>query len=384
MIAEVLGAASVGTWCYLLLGRGRFWLVRDQEALPTLKLQPSRVAVIVPARNEALVVGDAVHSLVTQDYPGPLHVFLADDESSDDTPAATLRAAKESGRSHQLTVVAAGPRPSGWTGKLWAVSQGIREAQGFSPDYFLFTDADIVHDRDVITQLVTLAASGDFDLASVMVRLRCETFAERALIPAFVFFFFMLYPPAWVKDATRRTAAAAGGCILIRHRALEAIGGIATISGELIDDCALARAVKRTGGRLWIGNARQSRSIREYLSWWEVGQMISRTAFTQLRHSIFLLGLTVLGMFVTFLLPIVLVFHGGTASILGLTAWILMIVAFIPTLRLYSRSPFFSLCLPLIALFYLGATLHSAVQYWRGKGGLWKGRVQDPDHGAVG
>jgi hopene-associated glycosyltransferase HpnB len=375
MTAEILGAVPLAVWCYLLLGRGRFWLARQPETIAFSELKAKRVAAIIPARNEAPVVGKALRSLLAQDYP--LQAFLVDDESSDRTTAVAQEVAERLGEAKHLTIAEAGPRPPGWTGKLWAVSQGVRQAGTWNPEYYLLTDADVVHDRSAVAQLVARAESGPYDLVSLMVELRCETVAERALVPAFVFFFFMLYPPEWVKNPERRTAAAAGGCILVRSQALKEIGGIEAIHGELIDDCALARAVKQRGGRLWLGSTRISRSIREYRSWRDIGEMISRSAFTQLRHSVLLLGLTFVAMFVTFLLPIVLLFHRGFAVILGLSAWILMSVAFVPTLRLYRRSLCFAPCLPFIAIFYLGATVHSAIQYWRGKGGIWKGRVQD-------
>jgi hopene-associated glycosyltransferase HpnB len=375
MTAEILGAVPLAVWCYLLLGRGRFWLARQPETIAFSELKAKRVAAIIPARNEAPVVGKALRSLLAQDYP--LQAFLVDDESSDRTTAVAQEVAERLGEAKHLTIAEAGPRPPGWTGKLWAVSQGVRQAGTWNPEYYLLTDADVVHDRSAVAQLVARAESGPYDLVSLMVELRCETLAERALVPAFVFFFFMLYPPEWVKNPERRTAAAAGGCILVRSQALKEIGGIEAIHGELIDDCALARAVKQRGGRLWLGSTRISRSIREYRSWRDIGEMISRSAFTQLRHSVLLLGLTFVAMFVTFLLPIVLLFHRGFAVILGLSAWILMSVAFVPTLRLYRRSLCFAPCLPFIAIFYLGATVHSAIQYWRGKGGIWKGRVQD-------
>ena len=383
MTENILGAACLAIWFYLLFARGRFWLVHEAQPLQIAGHQPKRVAAIIPARNEAPVVGNAISSVLSQDYSGPLQVFLVDDDSSDDTVAAAQQAAATSPNADQLTVVRAGPRPNGWTGKLWAVSEGLRRAAAFQPDYYLLTDSDIVHDASSLMQLVTRAQSGRHDLVSLMVELRCQTFAEQALVPAFVFFFFMLYPPAWVQQGSRRTAAAAGGCILISSTALASIGGIAAIRGELIDDCAWARAIKQSGGCLWLGSTRKSRSIREYLSWGEIGQMISRSAFTQLRHSCLLLVLTCVGMFTTFMLPVLLVFRGGTPAVLGITSWLLMSLAVWPTLRFYRCSPLYAPLLPLIALFYLGATVHSAIQYWRGKGGFWKGRVQDPDSPAT-
>ena len=384
MISEILGALCVAIWCYLLLGRGAFWRVRELKPPPQSSAYPNGgVAVVVPARNEALVVGEAIRSLASQDYAGPLHIFLVDDECSDDTAATAQQAATGAREPCPLTVIKVGPRPAGWTGKLWAVSEGVRHARELHPAYYLFTDADIVHASDSITGLVSRADAGPYDLVSLMVELHCQTFAERALIPTFVFFFFMLYPPAWVNDPSRRTAAAAGGCILIRSDALDKVGGIAAIRGQLIDDCALAAAVKRAGGRLWLGPSRNVRSIREYQTGHDIARMISRNAFTQLRHSTLLLALTISGMLVTFILPIVLSFQGHVGSVLGVASWTLMSLAFVPMLRLYRRSLWFAPVLPFMALFYAGATVDSAIQYWRGMGGLWKGRVQDPERRAA-
>jgi hopene-associated glycosyltransferase HpnB len=266
--------------------------------------------------------------------------------------------------------------PAGWTGKMWALSQGVQQATQFAPDYFLFTDADIVHASNSITSLVGRARRDNLDLVSMMARLRCSSLAERALIPAFVFFFFMLYPPEWVSSPTHRTAAAAGGCILVRAEALARIGGIAAIRNELIDDCALGREIKRNG-RVWLGLTQHTHSIRGYDGFGGVGHMISRTAFYQLRHSGWLLMATVFGMAITFLGPPVLVCFGGWAALWGGAAWLMMSTAFWPTLRFYSRSPLWAPLLPVIAMFYTGATVHSAVRYWLGHGGEWKGRLQD-------
>jgi len=368
MLPDLAGAAAVAVWLYLLWGRGGFWRMRDApRELASPDPAPAIVAV-VPARNEAAVVGRAIASLAGQQYPGRFHIVLVDDVSSDGT-ADIARAAAPPGI---LTVVQAGPLPAGWTGKLWAMAEGVRRAAAFQPDYLLLTDADIVHPPD---NLAVLAARGRCDLVSYMATLSCRTPAERALIPAFVFFFFMLYPPAWVHSPRRSTAAAAGGCILIRRAMLESIGGVEAIRGELIDDCALARAVKRQGGRVSMGLGVATRSIREYAGWGEIGRMISRSAFTQLRHSVTLLAGTVLGLALTYFVPPVLVFSGRMpAAVLGGSAWLLMSVAYYPSLRFYRRSPFWAPALPLIAVFYLGATLHSAVAWWRGKGGEWKGR----------
>lgn len=362
-VTELIGAASLATWIYLLFGRGRFWRVHEEPS-PASSFPSKSVAVIVPARNEEAVIGEAVDSLLNQDYAGHIHLFVVDDHSSDATASAA-------GIHERLTIVQAGPLPPGWTGKLWAISEGLRHAQALNPDFILLTDADIVHARDnVVAGLVARAETNDLDLASYMVKLRCRTFPERALIPAFVFFFFQLYPPSW-------SMSAAGGCILIRPGALARIGGIASIRGELIDDCALARAVKKDGN-IWIGVTQTTRSIRDYNTFAEIHRMISRTAFTQLRHSSMLLFGTILGMLVVYLAPPLLILSADAwAAVCGLVAWAAMTISYIPTLRFYGRSMAWAPLLPLIALFYVFATVDSAVCYWTGRGGVWKGRIQD-------
>jgi hopene-associated glycosyltransferase HpnB len=369
MFFHIAGAAALGIWLYLLLGRGGFWRMNEFSPPGTPPPHAPRVAAVVPARNEADVVGLAIASLAKQQYPGDWHIVLVDDASEDGTAGAARSAASP----ERLTVIPAAALPPGWTGKLWAVSEGIREAARFRPDYLLLTDADIVHPPQGLSDLVSQAEAGGYDLVSWMVTLRCESLAERALIPAFVFFFFLLYPPAWIRSPRRATAGAAGGCLLIRRAMLERIGGIARIRGALIDDCALARAVKRHGGRVWLGLRADARSIREYQTFAEIGRMISRTAFTQLRHSGILLAGTAAGLAITYVLPPVAAFAG---SRFGLAAWVAMCLAYLPALRFYRRSILWAPLLPLVASFYLGATIHSAVADWRGRGGMWKGRTQ--------
>ncbi len=350
------------------------------EARPTTKGLP-RVVAVVPARDEADVVGRAVASLAAQEYAGEFHIVLTDDGSADGTADVARRAAP--GR---ITVIRGEPLPEGWSGKMWAVDQGVRAAAALEPEYLLLTDADITHAPGTLEALVARAADGDYSLASYMATLECATAAERALIPAFVFFFFLLYPPEWIADSRRRTAGAAGGCILIRGQALEGIGGIETIRGELIDDCALAHAVKRAGGRVWLGLNRETRSIRPYKNFREIGRMISRSAFRQLRHSGVLLTGAALGLGVTYLLPPILTAAcwGEPAGVLGAAAWGLMSIAYFPALRYYRVSALRAPLLPLVTLFYMGATIHSAYAYWRGRGGVWKGRVQDKGPGRRG
>jgi hopene-associated glycosyltransferase HpnB len=363
LTVELIAASSLGAWLYLLTGRGGFWQI-SAPAKPSRVGIGKSVCVIIPARNEEAVVGQAIASL------SPWHVILVDDHSSDRTATIAAEAGAE--------VIQAGPLPPGWSGKLWAISEGLKHASPLAPDYLLFTDADIVHAPGNIQELVARAEKDQLDLVSLMVKLRCQSLAETLLIPAFVFFFFMLYPPAWVNRRDRSTAAAAGGCMLIRPSALHRIGGIAAIRGEIIDDCALARAVKRTGGAIWLGVTNDTVSIREYSTFAEIRAMISRTAFAQLHHSALLLAGTILGMAIIYVAPPLLLFaRNPVAAILGLAAWILMSLAYSPALRFYGRSVVWAPLLPLIALFYMSATVDSAIAYWTGRGGVWKGRVQD-------
>lgn len=353
----------MGAWLYLLIARGGFWKISAPSTPAPLGIGKS-VCVIIPARNEESVVGQAIASL------RPYRVILVDDHSSDRTAAVAAEAGAE--------VIQAGPLPPGWSGKVWAISEGLKHARPLAPDYFLFTDADIVHGPNNVAELVARSETGQLGIVSLMVKLRCRSLAETLLIPAFVFFFFMLYPPAWVNRRNRRTAAAAGGCILIRPSALERIGGIASIRGAIIDDCALARAVKGTGGAIWLGVTDDTCSIRDYGTFSEIRAMISRTAFAQLHHSALLLAGTILGMAVIYLAPPLLLFTGNPlAAAFGLAAWLLMTIAYAPVLGFYNRSIAWAPVLPLIAMFYISATIDSAVAYWTGRGGVWKDRVQD-------
>jgi len=368
----LVAALVLAIWVYLVALRGGFWLMREAPSEAPLPARVPRIAVVVPARNEAAVVGPAVKSLASQQYPGEVHIVLVDDHSTDGT-ADAARAAAPEGR---LTMATAGPLPSGWTGKLWAVSEGVRRAAALDPEYLLLTDADIVHEPHNLERLVARAAAGGYDLVSYMATLNCRTAAERTLVPAFVFFFFMLYPPAWVSSARRRTAGAAGGCMLVRRAALERIGGVAAIRDQLIDDCALARAVKRSGGRVWLGLSRETVSIREYGTLREIGRMVSRTAFTQLHYSWLMLAGTVIGMALTYLAPPALAIAGsGPARAFGAAAWALMSAAYFPVLLYYRRSPLWAPLLPLSAAFYTAATVWSAWRWLLGAGGEWKGRV---------
>jgi hopene-associated glycosyltransferase HpnB len=259
-----------------------------------------------------------------------------------------------------------------------AVAQGVEQAVAMNPDYLLLTDADIHHDLRNVSRLIAIAEQGDFDLVSLMVKLESRSLAERALIPAFVFFFFLLYPPAWIGNSRRKTAGAAGGCMLVRPERLRRAGGIAAIRSEIIDDCALALIIKRSGGRVWLGLAEHTRSTRSYKSFGEIERMISRTAFNQLNHSVLLLAGTLTGLAITYLLPVFCIFSGRLdCALLGAAAWLLMTLAYLPMVRFYQLNPLWSLSLPAVAIFYGAATAHSAIKFWSGRGGEWKGRAQD-------
>jgi hopene-associated glycosyltransferase HpnB len=366
-------------WIYLLIGRGQFWRVVPAVTLsPRTTARTRRVVVVIPARNEAPLIGATVASLVRQAFDGSIHLVVVDDGSTDGTGEAATAAARAAGALERLTLLQGTAVPVGWTGKLWALAQGVRAAGELAADYLLFTDADICHGERSVASLVAAAEAHDRDLVSHMVTLSTATPVERLLIPAFVFFFFKLYPPAWVAAPRHKLAAAAGGCILIRPEALRRIGGLEAIRSHIIDDCALARAVKDSGGRISLELTRDTRSLRAYGSSAEIGATISRTAFAQLGHSYLALAGTLLGLFVTYLLPVLLIFSGDPLlTALGLGALLLMSLCYLPMVRFYGLSPLWSLCLPAIALFYSGAVIHSAAQYARGSGGRWKGRVQD-------
>lgn len=366
-----LAILSFLAWVYLLTLHGRFW--RSSPVLPSRTTSgAASVAVVVPARDEAESIQAALGSLLAQDYRGALSVILVDDNSSDGT--AELAAELESrGR---LIIVKGEPLPGGWTGKLWAVHQGLAQAAAKAADYVLLTDADIVHAPGHVAALVAQAEAGGYELVSEMVRLHCATAAERALIPAFVFFFQMLYPFAWVNDAAKRTAGAAGGTMLVARAALDRIDGVSRIRQNLIDDCALAREIKQSGGRIWLGHAEGTVSTRVYRDWREVWNMVARTAYVQLGYSPLMLLGCVAGMGLVFCgAPLLAIFAAGVPRALGAVTWLMSAAAFQPTLRRYGRSPLWGLALPAIALFYVGATVAAAVRYYAGRGGGWKDRV---------
>jgi hopene-associated glycosyltransferase HpnB len=410
----VISALSLAIWLYMLLFRGGFWLARErddrvQDAGHGASVAHARkiaesgnpsVTVVIPARDEAESIAQTVQSLLRQDYVGQLRVVVVDDHSSDGTAQLARAAASAIGEEQRLVVITGRTLPTGWTGKLWAVNQGIvkatlrvdadptelaaedtdsapnSEPASTLPEFLLLTDADIVHAADNVRRLVARAQAGNLVLVSLMAKLRSDALIERALVPAFVLFFQMVYPFAWVNRRDHALAAAAGGCMLVRRDALEAAGGVASIRGEIIDDCALGAKMKQRGA-IWLGLTERAVSVRSYESLGELRRMVARTAYAQLKYSPLLLAGTIVSLLVTFIAPPVLAIAGhGAAGVMGALAWLAIAVAYQPMLRFYRRAPWWGLLLPAIAALYTVFTFDSALQHWRGRGGMWKGRAQ--------
>jgi hopene-associated glycosyltransferase HpnB len=365
----LLVLVSLVIWLYLVLAHGRFWS-SGPELPPAVPTELPDVDIIVPARDEAQTIGPVIASLIAQNYGGRVHITLVDDNSTDGTAA-------QAGTAPNLTILTGQPKAQGWSGKLWALSQGIAASRA---PVLLFTDADIVHDPRHLASLVAGLQQGPtrFDMVSEMVRLNCTSFAEHALVPAFVYFFQMLYPFARVNDPRSGVAAAAGGTVLIRREALERIGGIAAIRNALIDDVTLAKAVKGSaaGVAVYLGHSGLATSIRPYPGWSDLWQMVSRTAFTQLRYSALLLLLTLVGLTLVWLVPSwAILFGHGWVRVAGLVTFLLAAVSYVPTLGRYRRNPLWALGLPLITIFYMAATVGSALNHWFGRGARWKNRA---------
>ena len=375
---------SLVIWLFLILFWGQFWRVNHQlEATPDKDTDNNilpTVCVIIPARNEADVIPVSLRSLLLQDYPGNFTIFLVDDQSSDGTANVAQEVAHNLDKTQQLQIVTSTSLPPGWTGKLWAMEQGLQTASTLTPDYFLLTDADIEHDPSNLHRLVAKAEAQKLDLVSIMVRLRCQSFWEQLLIPAFVFFFQKLYPFSWVNNPKKATAAAAGGCILIHSEALNRIGGLQIIRQALIDDCSLAKAVKSTHGKIWLGLSTLTYSLRPYDSLKTIWDMVARSAYTQLNYSPFLLIGSLLGMTLVYLLPPIAIISGlvlgnWIITLISFIGYLLMTFAYFPIIRFYKCSPVFAFSLPIIAFLYTSMTIDSALQHWQGRGGAWKGRV---------
>lgn len=377
--ALVIAALSLVIWLYLILAHGGFWLGRENDDV-LLTGEPlaqwPRVCAVIPARNEADMIPLSLPTLLAQEYPGEFAIFLVDDQSEDGTASIARQLGQNSARA--VTVISGAERPHGWTGKVWAQHQGIAQATNGAapPDFLLLTDADIGYAPNALTQLVRRAQSRNSVLTSLMAKLSCESFAERTLVPAFIFFFQMLYPFRWVNRATFPIAGAAGGCMLVERAALQRAGGIQAIRGALIDDCALAKVMKREGA-IWLGLTERVRSLRPYPHFGDIRNMVSRSAYAQLRYSPLLLAGTIAGLALTYLAaPVLAIFAGYPANVIAALAFALMALSFQPTLRRYGRSALWGSALPGIALVYLVFTIDSAYQHGRGRGGMWKGRAQ--------
>jgi len=374
---SLIAAASLCSWIYLLFARGNFWRLSTSTWPSTdlaLTTAVPRIAAVIPARNEASFIRSAVESLRYQNYPGDLRIIVVDDHSTDGTKEVLSRSSEPP--DHSVVVLASQPLPPGWTGKMWALYQGVQHAMDFDPHYFLFSDADVIHGRNSLASLVSRAESGKLALVSALPQLKCSTIAERVLLPAFTFYFFMLYPPTWVRSAKRKTAAAAGGNVLVKSSTLAEIGGIPQFRNELIDDCALAREIKKAGA-IQLGWTENAISVRNYGGFGAVGNMISRNAYCQLHHSLLELLGSIAALTLVFVAPLILTFAGGWCSAIAATAWMLMSLVYVPSLKALSVSTFWAPLLPFVTLFYIGSTIHSAVQYYRGCGGEWKGRIHD-------
>lgn len=380
-IALLIALLSLCIWLYLLLFRGQFWRVTtplDAQNVPSRHTKHPSVTVIIPARNEADMLPLSLPGLLTQHYDGALHIILVDDRSDDNTAAVAHDIAAQHEASERVTILAGRPAPSGWKGKINAMQTGLDAIalQQHAPDYILFTDADIAYDSDMLARLVDRAESGNYVLTTLMVKLRCLSLFEQFLIPAFVYFFKMLYPFAWVNRKTHALAAAAGGVMLIRTETLLQAGMLTPIAHALIDDCALGRLMKKHGA-IFLALTDKVKSIRPYPHMNDLRAMIARTAYDQLHYNPLLLLGTCVGLLLIFIAPVILMFHPAAAtSTIAFITTLLMGLSFLPMSRFYQRPALSVFLLPLIAIYYLVFTLDSALQYYRGRGGMWKGRAQ--------
>ncbi len=380
---SALAVLALAIWAVLLFARGNFWrLAGDRLPAAGGGADSRAILAIVPARDEADTLPRTLPALLGQEPPGPFHVLLVDDHSGDGTADLARALAAECGRPERLTVVSAAPLPPSWTGKLWAMRCGLAhaEAAGETAPRILFTDADIHYGPGTLARLAAEADRRGAVLASLMVRLRADSAAERWLVPPFVYFFRMLYPFAFVADPTRRTAAAAGGSMLIERSALAAAGGLEAISRALIDDVAMGRMMKRAGP-IWLGMSADVSSVRAYPAFADIAAMVVRSAYAELRYSPLRLAIAIAGLALVFLVPpLATLFGTGWVRLAGALAWAAMALSFAPIAAFYGVGAWRGALLPAIAVIYGAFTLQSALQHGRGRGGLWKGRLQAGAH----
>lgn len=376
IILYLVVVLSLILWLILFFFRGGFWCADQiiETEVENLETWPS-VGIVIPARNEEKYITTALESLISQNYPGRFQITVVNDNSDDDTLGAIKKIKDQS-----ITVLNGSPLPKSWTGKLWALKQGIENSNKNNPDldYYLLTDADVKHSPETLRTLVAKAEQENLKLISLMVLLNCSYFWEKLLIPAFVFFFQKLYPFRWVNNPTKSAAGAAGGYILIRRPALESAGGVDTIASEIIDDCAIGQMIKQTGS-IWLGLTKDVKSLRNYSNLSEIWAMVIRTAFVQLNYSITSLLVTISGMIIIYLIPpftLVLGILLGEEFLISLAiiCWIIMTTAYLPTHQLYKRPAWEALLLPIAAIIYSMMTIDSARRYWTKKHPSWKGR----------
>lgn len=377
IMLAIFGFVPLIIWLGLAFAHHGFWRFRerDDRNMPKAPESWPSVTAVVPARDEAEGIVATLQSLLDQDYTGHFHVILVDDQSTDGT--ADLARKLEDPR---IEIIEGEDHPKGWTGKLYAQKQGIDAATTWrTPDYLWFTDADIVHAPDTLRSLVSRAEDGNLVLTTLMAKLRCKSLAEKLFVPAFVFFFSMLYPFGAVNNRRSKIAGAAGGCMLVNATALQNAGGIERIRTEIIDDCAMGRLMK-SQGPVWLGLTNRSVSVRPYPDMAEIHHMVSRTAYAQLHYNPLALFGTLIGLALMFVAPVADVFLGGLYTLCGVASWIIMALIFQPMLKFYGRSPLWGIALPLIGLIYGLFTFDSAFQHWMGRGGMWKGRAQAIDN----
>lgn len=385
-VALFLAGASALAWLILACFRNGFW--RCDQKLPAHTDPPDRwpsVVALVPARNEENTIAECLKSLAAQSYEGTFSVVIINDNSTDRTSSVARQAARASGVKPQVWIIDAPPLEPGWAGKLWALQHGIDALPtgAEAPDYLWLSDADVVHPTDALSRLVAKAERDGLAMASLMVRLACESFWERLLVPAFIFFFQMLYPFRAINNPESKVAGAAGGCVILKRTALRGAGGLTALKDRLIDDCALAQIIKHDGNRIWLGLAENSASLRRYLELSEFWHMVSRSAFVQLRFSNALLALSILGMLIAFIAaPVVALtypLHGSlAAALIACASWLAMTLCLVPCLRYHKLNVAYGLLFPVAAALYLGMTVHSALRHWSGAGSDWKSRSYAP------